>query len=298
VTSGMEFLSLSAGNITSGTDLEDNTVKHVYLDAASNVFHGLHMESAPIGYDITANGRNYVRIGTTFASTVTVFENNPTNAVGTVLDATLVDTWKLGLGALGITSKTSLSTTTVNIDPVPPDGATSGIVNVFRNVTTTGVKQINVYKGDGTTTLMAQIDVTTGNLLAAGNFSLGGYGTIAYGAAVPTTGFWPKASLMLHRLPALGSPTGWVCTVAGTPGTWAPLPTLIAKVATATLVAGTVTVADAAITANSIIRLSSKTLGGTPGALFVSAKTAATNFTITSTNAADTSVVQYEIIAY
>jgi len=100
------------------------------------------------------------------------------------------------------------------------------------------------------------------------------------------------------RLPALGSPTGWVCTVAGTPGTWVPMPTLIAKTATATLVAGTVTVADASITANSVIRLSSKTLGGTPGALFVSAKTAATNFTITSSNAADTSVVQYEIIAY
>jgi hypothetical protein len=71
-----------------------------------------------------------------------------------------------------------------------------------------------------------------------------------------------------------------------------------AKVGTAVLVAGAVTVSDAKITANSVIRLSSKTLGGTPGALFISAKVAATSFTITSTNAADTSTVYYEIVTY
>ena len=70
------------------------------------------------------------------------------------------------------------------------------------------------------------------------------------------------------------------------------------RVGTATLVAGTVTVTDPLITVNSIIRLTAKTIGGTVGALFVSAKTVATSFVITSSNVADTSVVQYEILTY
>jgi hypothetical protein len=64
-----------------------------------------------------------------------------------------------------------------------------------------------------------------------------------------------------------------------------------------TLVAGTVTVADTDITANSIIRLSSKTIGGTPGALFISEKTPGTNFDIKSTDVADTSIVKYEVLS-
>jgi hypothetical protein len=80
--------------------------------------------------------------------------------------------------------------------------------------------------------------------------------------------------------------------------TWRNANTGAAKTGTATLAAGTVTVADTRITANSVIRLSQKTAGGTPGALFVSAKVAGTSFTITSTNAADTSVVQYDVVTY
>lgn len=68
-----------------------------------------------------------------------------------------------------------------------------------------------------------------------------------------------------------------------------------AKQGTATLVAGTVTVANTSVTANSRIFLTSQIDGGTPGFLRVSARTAATSFTITSSNAADTSTVAYEI---
>jgi hypothetical protein len=67
---------------------------------------------------------------------------------------------------------------------------------------------------------------------------------------------------------------------------------------TATLVGGTVTVADASITANSIILLASKTLGGTPGAVYVSAKSAGASFDITSTSGTDTSTIQYYIKTY
>lgn len=70
------------------------------------------------------------------------------------------------------------------------------------------------------------------------------------------------------------------------------------KNGTATLVAGTVTVSDTAITANSVIRLTNKTAGGTVGAPYISARTVGTGFTITSTNASDTSVIQYDILSY
>lgn len=70
-----------------------------------------------------------------------------------------------------------------------------------------------------------------------------------------------------------------------------------AAMGTATLVAGTVTVGNTLVTANSRIFLTSQDPnGGTQGAVFVSARTAGTDFTITSTvGAADTSIVAYEI---
>lgn len=69
-------------------------------------------------------------------------------------------------------------------------------------------------------------------------------------------------------------------------------------VGTAVLVGGTKAVTDTNITANSVIRLSYKTVGGTPGAVYVSARSASTSFTITSTSGTDTSTIYYEILAY
>lgn len=66
---------------------------------------------------------------------------------------------------------------------------------------------------------------------------------------------------------------------------------------TATLAAGTATVADARITAASLIRLFRTTAGGTLGELSYSL-TAGTGFTIASNSGADTSGVYYEIVSY
>lgn len=62
---------------------------------------------------------------------------------------------------------------------------------------------------------------------------------------------------------------------------------------TAVLVGGTVTVSDANTTANTRFYLTSNVDGGTPGFLRVSARSASTNFTITSSNGADTSTVAW-----
>lgn len=43
---------------------------------------------------------------------------------------------------------------------------------------------------------------------------------IVFATAIPTTGTWPVGSNVKNSAPAVGSPKGWICTVAGTPGTW------------------------------------------------------------------------------
>jgi hypothetical protein len=68
-----------------------------------------------------------------------------------------------------------------------------------------------------------------------------------------------------------------------------------AKQGTAVLVAGSVVVANTSVTATSRIFVTSQVDGGTPGFLRVSARTAGTSFTITSSSGTDTSTVAYEI---
>lgn len=58
---------------------------------------------------------------------------------------------------------------------------------------------------------------------------------------------------------------------------------------------GTATVSLPSLTSDQKIRLSCKTPGGIVGAPFLSAKTAGTGFTITSTSLLDASVIHYEI---
>jgi hypothetical protein len=65
-------------------------------------------------------------------------------------------------------------------------------------------------------------------------------------------------------------------------------------VGNATLVGGTKVVATKAITANSIVILTPKTAGGTPGTLVYSLQ-AGTSFTITSSSGTDTSTVSFAI---
>lgn len=63
-----------------------------------------------------------------------------------------------------------------------------------------------------------------------------------------------------------------------------------------TLVGGAAVVANEKVTANSRIFLTSQAGGGTPGFLRVSARTAGTSFTVTSSSGTDTSVVAYMIV--
>lgn len=39
-------------------------------------------------------------------------------------------------------------------------------------------------------------------------------------SAAPTTGTWQQGDIVWHSAPTSGGNIGWVCTTAGTPGTW------------------------------------------------------------------------------
>lgn len=69
-----------------------------------------------------------------------------------------------------------------------------------------------------------------------------------------------------------------------------------ATMGTAVLVAGTVVVNTTKVTANSRIHLTIQAPGGAVGAVYVSARTAGTSFTITSTSGTDTSTVAWMIV--
>jgi hypothetical protein len=69
-----------------------------------------------------------------------------------------------------------------------------------------------------------------------------------------------------------------------------------ARMGSATLAAGTVTVPNTSVTADSRIFLTCQAPGGTPGFLRVSARSAGTSFTITSSSGTDTSTVAWLIV--
>lgn len=43
---------------------------------------------------------------------------------------------------------------------------------------------------------------------------------IVFGNAIPTAGTWAVGDNIINLVPSVGNPKSWVCTVAGTPGTW------------------------------------------------------------------------------
>ena len=58
--------------------------------------------------------------------------------------------------------------------------------------------------------------VGVGTISQAVNFPL----TTSYATVVPASGAWKQGDTVANISPAVGSPKGWTCTVAGTPGTW------------------------------------------------------------------------------
>jgi len=60
----------------------------------------------------------------------------------------------------------------------------------------------------------AEIDQSSFGMLTIADKPFG------FATAAPTTGTWPVGAMVKNSAPSVGQPKGWVCTVAGTPGTW------------------------------------------------------------------------------
>lgn len=119
-------------------------------------------------------------------------------------------------------------------------------------------------------------------------------------AGLPLTGGTLSGSLTLSGIASLTAGGGVDCGVGNLRLGWPGTGVLVAegsncKQGTVALVSGSKVVANTSVTANSRIFLTSQADGGTPGWLRVSARTAGTSFTITSSSGTDTSTVAFEI---
>jgi hypothetical protein len=77
--------------------------------------------------------------------------------------------------------------------------------------------------------------------LRARQFKVGG------GTSAPTSGAWTVGDTYWNESPAAGEPTMWVCTAAGTPGTWIPVAPINSQAATVVAAASNITPATALI---------------------------------------------------
>ena len=59
-----------------------------------------------------------------------------------------------------------------------------------------------------------------GYSIAEGRWHGNGINRVTWGAAVPTTGTWAQGDVRWNTGATAGGSPGWVCTTAGTPGTW------------------------------------------------------------------------------
>ena len=70
---------------------------------------------------------------------------------------------------------------------------------------------------------------------------------VGSGTAAPTGGTWNVGDTYWNETPAIGEPTMWVCTTAGTPGTWVGTGPVQSQAATAVAAAANITPATSLI---------------------------------------------------
>lgn len=135
---------------------------------------------------------------------------------------------------------------------------------------------LNIAERTGTTT--APVDAFAPPSDVAGNLNVGGYLAAASGQSGGVWNIWDGTPKALN----LGTAGGGVAIKEG----------VNARMGLATLVAGSVTVANTSVAANTRIAVFRQTTGGTPGHLSVT-RIAGTSFTITSSSNTDTSTVAW-----
>jgi hypothetical protein len=110
----------------------------------------------------------------------------------------------------------------------------SGAIRMIVNHATGLISSRGLYAPDGAGTFKGLAVGTDGVAVGGGVVSLFSNGearatsfrygsggiVVNSGTAAPATGTWAVGDRRINSAPAVGSPKGWACTVAGTPGTW------------------------------------------------------------------------------
>lgn len=189
-------------------------------------------------------------------------------------------------GGLTVTGGTSLDNATVSGTLGVTGVATFTASPVFNGgISVPGTSSLAIVHASA-------VDVTQLTVNGAGTLTVG-TGATTLGGALSVTGFTGLAAAQTSgNLTVFGS-----SLILGSAGTGLQIKEgANATSGVATLVAGTVTVNTNKVTATSRIQLTGQVDGGTPGFQRVSARVAGTSFTITSSNAADTSQVAWTLI--
>jgi hypothetical protein len=105
------------------------------------------------------------------------------------------------------------------------DGGVQKIICKFYHSgsgSTTPVFLINGSSGDSHVVGLLKIEAgsTASDFVTPGYTGEPGQLRQFFGSAAPTNGTWRVGDAVINSAPAVGSPKGWRCTVAGTPGTW------------------------------------------------------------------------------
>ncbi|MGE3610774.1 MAG: tail fiber domain-containing protein [Bacteriovoracaceae bacterium] len=130
---------------------------------------------------VTSSG--YVGIGTT-APTVALQITSATPVLK-MSDSTsgAWTNFTQGGGVFQFESKATTGAILLDLNPSPQDGTSSGTIRIFRGTNTTGSRRLQIYRGDNSTTVDAQIEAgTSGTTFFAANGGNVGVGTATPGA--------------------------------------------------------------------------------------------------------------------
>lgn len=154
-----------------------------------------------VGYDGTVGGRLVVLCFDAGGSLLS--GSSPIYAYGT-------NNATLGVSGVGYWSG---SDSTANRSVRFHDDVKSAFIGVSKGNTNIDINSFRLFAQDTTNGIDTPVVISTEDPTQISP-------TMRYASAIPTAGTWKKGDILFHTDPAAGGFIGWVCTAAGTPGTW------------------------------------------------------------------------------
>lgn len=134
-------------------------------------------------------------------------------------DPTAIDTFRLVRNKFEFNSdKLCRAVRGTAVSEMLASGTVTTYENQLSNLNTGVVRLNNIYASDDTTATYDERDI----LFSSDGDKPGLYAYTTY--PVDATGVWLAGDYIRNSAPSAGEPSGWICTVAGSPGTWRALP--------------------------------------------------------------------------